>query len=445
MIFIKSIIVTTLITACGGTALIRSLTKRNNTLLIGVESMNNVCTHINSTFSCKEVWASGAIGSIVQGKNAEVVLNKLYSSRSNASRWSLDVNTPFDDSLEIRVPYVASQSDISSFAISKKIELFQSEQSCLTPNDVEVTKVQVNSPVHLWRMGDHWADSLASNIVRTTEFREVGTGVIVYVVDGNVANHFEFKSLFNGETRLSKDRYMSEAAKGNKGKSCASSHGTHVASLVAGYTYGLAKDATIIPVSVQPGCGNTGLASDLLQGLAWITQHYLDLPDPRPPGIVTMSLSLSSGTSASISIESTIKGMATIGLVSIVAAGNYDTDACQFSPAQMPEVVTVGALDSFYKKPWEWSNYGSCIDIWSPGKDVLAASSDCEKCSAVYSGTSQATPIVTGLVALYLKNHPDADIYQVKEWLFSYATRMPESPDDSTDLVANYDPRLLDA
>ncbi len=87
------------------------------------------------------------------------------------------------------------------------------------------------------------------------------------------------------------------------------------------------------------------------------------------------------------------------GIVVVAAAGNYDSDACDYSPASEPTVITVGAIDKFDKRsmhpeacpPW-WSNYGPCVDVYAPGSFIISASKDSTTGSKQKSGTSMATP-----------------------------------------------------
>lgn len=80
------------------------------------------------------------------------------------------------------------------------------------------------------------------------------------------------------------------------------------------------------------------------------------------------------------------------------------------------------AQDATKVFPWSWSNYGTCVDIWAPGVDIEAASPDCYECTAKFSGTSQATPLVTGLIAQYLQMNPTADAEDVKKALTEHAS-----------------------
>lgn len=63
------------------------------------------------------------------------------------------------------------------------------------------------------------------------------------------------------------------------------------------------------------------------------------------------------------------------------------------------------------------------MDIWAPGVNIEGASPDCFECTATYSGTSQATALVTGLIAQILSAHPEADAYSVRDTLQKNAAR----------------------
>lgn len=90
------------------------------------------------------------------------------------------------------------------------------------------------------------------------------------------------------------------------------------------------------------------------------------------------------------------------GIATVVAAGNNGVDAKNYSPASAPEAVTVGAVAVNDTKP-SWSNYGSIVDIFAPGVDTLSAWIGSDTATNTISGTSMATPHVSGLV-LYLKS-----------------------------------------
>ena len=87
------------------------------------------------------------------------------------------------------------------------------------------------------------------------------------------------------------------------------------------------------------------------------------------------------------------------GIMIAAAAGNFASDACDFSPASSEHVITVGAtrIDSDGDDARAtFSNFGSCVDIWAPGANIPSTWIGSNTATKENSGTSMAAPHVAG-------------------------------------------------
>lgn len=89
------------------------------------------------------------------------------------------------------------------------------------------------------------------------------------------------------------------------------------------------------------------------------------------------------------------------GVLSVVASGNSAGPATNYSPARAPEALTVGATYA-NRTRLGMSSYGSVLDVFAPGHDILSASHLSDTGSVTKTGTSMAVPHVAGLVC-YLR------------------------------------------
>jgi subtilisin family serine protease len=200
---------------------------------------------------------------------------------------------------------------------------------------------------------------------------------------------------------------------GNGSGDC-NSHGTHVAGTVAGSTYGFATQATIIPVRVLE-CNGSGTTADIVSGIEWIIQHHV----AGVPAVANMSIGSMSGVDIAIN-DAVARGVAD-GITFVVAAGNWYSDACNYSPSSEASAITVGAIDSTDTAA-AFSNSGSCVDIMAPGVHIISAAITSPTATSTKSGTSMASPHVAGVVANMLGNAPTMTPAQVATQLIANAT-----------------------
>lgn len=242
--------------------------------------------------------------------------------------------------------------------------------------------VNSQSPTSSW--GLDRIDQRDLTLNNTFNYSNDGSGVTAYIIDtGILTTHEEFSV---NRASIGYDA----VSDGQNGVDC-NGHGTHVAGTVGGVNYGVAKNVNLVAVRVLD-CKGSGTVSGVISGIDWVTKNR------NSPSVANMSLGGGASTSLDTAVSNSIKS----GIAYVVAAGNSGQNACNYSPARVAAAVTVGATDVTDTRP-SWSNYGRCLDLFSPGASITSSWIGSNSAINTISGTSMAAPHVTGVVALILQ------------------------------------------
>lgn len=258
-----------------------------------------------------------------------------------------------------------------------------------------------------------------------------GRGITVAMLDTGVAFHpdfdnriIAFKDFVHGKKRLYDD----------------SGHGTHVAGCLCGSGLissgryrGIAPACRLVVGKVLDENGD-GVIENMAQGIIWVLDHQ------REYDIRILNISIGMGENTE---KERMNHLLTLvdeawksGLIVVCAAGNMGPDAMTISPlGARREVITVGCHEGGYfgDRKYLCENYSGRgpspyalkkPDIVAPGTDIVSCNARVRKAGRFYrdgyiakSGTSMATPVVSGGLALFLQKYPFYTNEQAKQKL----------------------------
>jgi subtilisin family serine protease len=233
-------------------------------------------------------------------------------------------------------------------------------------------------------------------------YTTTGAGVNAYIIDTGIrTTHTQF----GGRASVAFDA----VGDGQRGNDC-NGHGTHVSGTVGGSTFGVAKSVRLFAVRVL-NCAGSGTTAGVIAGIDWVTANHVS------PAVANMSL----GGGASTALDTAVRSSIISGVTYAIAAGNSNANAANFSPARVGEAITVGAT-TINDARSSFSNFGSVVDIFAPGSSILSAWNTSNTATNTISGTSMATPHVTGVAARFLQSNPTASPATVRNQIVAQAT-----------------------
>lgn len=267
-----------------------------------------------------------------------------------------------------------------------------------------------------------------------------GRGITVAMLDTGVAFHPDFDNRIIA---------FKDFVHGKKGLYDDSGHGTHVAGCLCGSGLissgryrGIAPACRLVVGKVLDENGD-GVIENMAQGIIWVLDHQREY-DIR---ILNISIGMGGNTEKERMnhLLALVDEAWQSGLIVVCAAGNMGPDAMTISPlGARREVITVGCHEGGYfgDRKHLCENYSGRgpspyalkkPDIVAPGTDIVSCNARVRKAGRFYrdgyiakSGTSMATPVVSGGLALFLQKYPFYSNEQAKQKLLYTAKDLNE-------------------
>lgn len=301
--------------------------------------------------------------------------------------------------------------------------LLQDESVDYAEEDIPISiALEPNDPYY--KLSNSWGQSFPDlwgiKKIQSSQAWNTTTGsnsVVVAVIDSGVDyNHPDLK---DNILRDSKGKVIGwDFVNGDSDPMDDNGHGTHVAGTIGAIgnngtgVVGVNWKVKIMPLKFLDS-GGSGFASDAARAIVWSADHGAKISNNSWGGYGYNQI-----------IDSAVKYAYGKGAIFVAAAGNNGSDALRFTPAMVPEAITVSAFDYNDIKA-SFSNFGSKIDVAAPGVSILSLRAGISPvCNqrpiigtkyCVLSGTSMATPHVTGLAALIKTKNPTFTNEQIRQ------------------------------
>ncbi|GIW22372.1 MAG: thermitase [Candidatus Sericytochromatia bacterium] len=386
-----------------------------------ITNINEIQSNQISSFSSRNTLLRQQSNFRLEAEAGEI----LVALKTGRMRASIDrINSKYGTKIDDSIPSL----DTVLLKIDNKAKTNDIIKSLLKDPDVEVagpnykvwTMLDVNDPM----VNDQYALKLVE-AKKAWDITQGRAETVIAIVDTGIdLTHPDLKDkLVPGFSALKdkeNDHNQKEGGDDN-------GHGTHCAGIAAGIgnnglgIAGIALKNKIMPVRVLGGAGSGSLFS-IAKGIDWATDN----------GASVISMSLGGPSSAmDLIIERAVNKALKKNIPVVAAMGNSGKEE-KSVPACIKGVIAVGATDSNDRKA-PFSTFGSHISVTAPGVQILSTMPTYDvfitkeygvsKNYAALSGTSMATPVVSGIVGLIRAKYPSLTPAQIKE-------RLEKSSDD---------------
>jgi len=288
--------------------------------------------------------------------------------------------------------FAADLNDGQVRALSRHPDVQVIEQDALVTDALDTT--QLNPPS--W--GIDRVDQRNLPLSASYTYTATGAGVHAYIIDTGI---------YTAHTNFGGRATFDYNAIDTNNTDC-HGHGTHVAGTVGSATYGIAKGVRLHGVKMM-NCSGSATTTSAVNAINWVRANA------QRPAVANTSWNFT----ASTTLESAIRNMISSGVFLATSAGNTGGNSCDRLPRKV-ETATVVASSERTDARSSFSSTGACVDLYAPGGSIVSTVRTGG--AGTMSGTSMATPHVTGIAALYKSRFGEATSATVHNWLNTNAT-----------------------
>ena len=181
-------------------------------------------------------------------------------------------------------------------------------------------------------------------------------------------------------------------------------------------------------------CNGSGSTSGVIAGVNWVATNF------QSPGVANMSLGGGLSPSLNLAVDNAIAS----GVPIVVAAGNSNQNAANFSPASVQAAITVGSTDTNDRRS-SYSNWGDVVDVFAPGRGIKSSWHTSDTATNTIPGTSMAAPHVAGIALILAARDGNKDPSNIAFRIVQQATTGVVTDPKGPNRLAYHYPSLVEA